>query len=198
MEVRIDKRFDLPVSVEQAWGLLCDVRATGSCMPGVEVTEQIGDSRFKGVMRTRIGPATMNFSGHVEVLERDDGARSLRMIGKGGDTSGSSATMNLLARIEPGAIGDTSVLVGATTVAVSGKLAQFGSRMLLPVAETMLRSFVANFAQRARLMPLEASAPEQPAQASHPTSEPPPLSLARVAWVVVQRWFANLFGRPGG
>ena len=37
MEVKIDKRFDLPVSLDQAWALLQDVHATASCMPGAEL-----------------------------------------------------------------------------------------------------------------------------------------------------------------
>ena len=195
MEVRIQKRFDLPVGAEQAWKLLCDVRETGSCMPGVEVTQEVAPGVFKGLMRTRIGPATMNFSGQVEVLDRDDAARSLRMVGKGGDTSGSSATMALTARIERGATSATCVLDGDTTVSVSGKLAQFGSRLLLPVSESMLRSFVGNFSQKAAAQPA-ASGEDGAAPPAAPQREPaatPRLNIALVAWQALRHWFAGLW-----
>ncbi len=198
MEVRIQKRFDLPVGAEQAWQLLCDVRETGSCMPGVEVTEEVAPGVFKGLMRTRIGPATMNFTGQVEVLDRDDVARSLRMVGKGGDTSGSSATMALTARIERGETAASSVLVGDTTVSVSGKLAQFGSRLLVPVSESMLRSFVGNFSQKAVAMPTASDkGGEAPDVPSHEQAATPRLNIALVAWQALRHWLAGLW-RPGG
>lgn len=193
MEVKIDRRFDLPVSVEQAWALLGDVRATASCMPGAEVTEQVSERQFKGIMRSRIGPASMTFSGQIEVLELDASTRTLRLLGKGGDTAGSAATMNLLARIEPGGSGDASVLVGGTTVSVSGRLAQFGSRLLLPVAETMLRTFVVNFAQKARVIPVTAGAIVAPSPGIG--VQPAQLNLVSFAWESFRQWLSNLLGR---
>jgi carbon monoxide dehydrogenase subunit G len=197
MEVKIQKRFDLPVSAEQAWRLLCDVRETGSCMPGVQVTEEVAPGVFKGIMRTRIGPATMNFTGQVEVLDRDDADRSLRMVGKGGDTSGSSATMTLSARIEDGATTASSVLVGDTTVSVSGKLAQFGSRLLLPVSESMLRSFVGNFSGKAAALPVasEMDGEVPPAVSPRAPAAPPRLNIVLVAWQALGNWFAGLWRR---
>ena len=53
MEVKIDKRFDLPVSLDQAWALLQDVHATASCMPGAEITEQLDSTHFNGRVHIR-------------------------------------------------------------------------------------------------------------------------------------------------
>ncbi len=192
MEVKIDRSFDLPVSVEQAWALLGDVTSTASCMPGAEVTEQINQRQYKGIMRSRVGPATMSFTGHIEVQELDASTRTLRMFGKGGDTNGSSATMNLLARIEPGSSSHTSVLFGDMTVAVSGRLAQFGSRLLLPVAETMLRTFVTNFAQKAGVISLNAE--EGSATAPEASRDPAQLNLVSFAWAAFRQWLSILFG----
>jgi uncharacterized protein len=195
MEVKIERRFDLPVRVEQAWGLLRDVPATASCMPGSQITEQLDEQRYKGLVRSRIGPATMNFNGQLEVLEMDPVTRTLRMLGKGGDTNGSAATMTLIARIEPGPSDTVSVLAGETTVVVSGKLAQFGGRFLLPVAESMLDSFVKQFSQRAatreiQAAPAAAAAPVAAADTPASTS----LSVPSVFWAALRHWWSGLFG----
>jgi hypothetical protein len=82
----------------------------------------------------------------------------MQMVGKGADRGGSSASMKLSARIEPGDTPQTSVLVGQATVAVSGKLAQFGSRLLVPVSDAMLAQFADNFRAAAAAVPVAAAA----------------------------------------
>ncbi len=200
MEVKIDRRFDLPVSPGQAWALLRDVRATAACMPGAQITEQLDERRYTGLVRSRIGPATMSFTGQLEVTESDPGTRTLRMLGKGGDTDGSAATMDLMARIEPGADAATSVLVGATTITVSGRVAQFGGRFLVPVAESMLGSFVTRFSQEASAVRVETATQEAAEAAPEPAAQtgqagPPPtaLNLPALLWSVIRQWWSGLF-----
>ncbi len=202
MEVKIDRRFDLPITVTQAWELLRDVRATAACMPGAQITEQLDERRYQGLVSTRIGPATMRFTGELEVLEVDTATRTLRMQGKGGDTNGSAATMVLQACIAPGASPTTAVLVGQTTVQVSGKLAQFGSRFMQPVTESMLGSFVTRFSERAAALPVDAASGEAAASSATPGSsgattapapEPESLNLLALAAAVIRQWWAGLW-----
>jgi uncharacterized protein len=145
VEVKLDKRYALEVSAAQAWAVLADIRAVAQCMPGAQITEQIDDSHYKGTVRTKVGPAVMQFGGDVEVRGLDAAARSLALYAKGADRSGSSASMDLVAHLEDGETPASAVLVGAATVTVSGKLAQFGSRLLVPVSDAMLAQFADNF-----------------------------------------------------
>ena len=158
MEVKLDKQYPLEVSVEQAWAVLSDIRAVGGCMPGAQITEQLDDTHYKGTVKTKVGPASMQFGGEIEVLGIDVAARAMQMVGKGADRGGSSASMKLSAHIEPGATPQTSVLVGQATVTVSGKLAQFGSRLLVPVSDAMLAQFADNFRAAAAAVPMVAGA----------------------------------------
>jgi len=158
MEVKLDKQYPLEVSVEQAWAVLSDIRAVGSCMPGAQITEQLDDTHYRGTVKTKVGPASMQFGGEIEVLGIDVAARAMQMVGKGADRGGSSASMKLSAHIEPGATPQTSLLVGQATVTVSGKLAQFGSRLLVPVSDAMLAQFADNFRAAAAAVPTVAGA----------------------------------------
>jgi carbon monoxide dehydrogenase subunit G len=197
MEVTIDRRFDLPVSEAQAWALLENVRATSSCMPGVEITNQINEKSYQGRMRSRIGPATLNFQGTVDVLASDPAQRSLSLIGKGGDTNGSSASMSLMAQIEASSSGQGCVLSGLIKMTVSGKLAQFGHRFLLPVADSMLRDFIINFSEQAAR--LDAGHTERP-QAKMVSSQQPmakELNVLAMLGAMLKRWASGLLGpRP--
>ena len=159
MEVKLDKRFVLEVPAVQAWAVLADIRAVAPCMPGAQITEQTDATHYKGTVKTRIGPASMQFNGTIEVLALDAATRSLQMLGKGADRTGSAASMNLSARIVEGENSGTSVLEGQAVVTVSGKLAQFGNRLLVPVADALLAEFAKNFGQAAAAVPV-ATAPQ--------------------------------------
>ena len=172
MEVKLDKQYPLEVSVEQAWAVLSDIRAVGSCMPGAQITEQLDDTHYKGTVKTKVGPASMQFGGEIEVLGVDAAAYAMQMVGKGADRGGSSASMKLSAHIEPGATPQTSVLVGQATVTVSGKLAQFGSRLLVPVSDAMLAQFADNFRAAAAAVPTAAGTAEAAAVAPEALASP--------------------------
>jgi len=212
MEVKLDKRYPLDVSVAQAWTVLSDIRATAGCMQGAAITEQIDDTHFKGTVKSKVGPAVMSFGGDIEVLDINPADKRLQMLGKGADKSGSSASMNLTAHLEAGDTAASSVLVGRATIIVSGKLAQFGSRLLVPVSDAMLAQFAVNFRNVAAAVPLavDAAAPEAETDTSAaPAAAPAMTSAARPAsppqaqelnalaliWTVIKGWFAGLFGK---
>lgn len=176
MEVKIEKRYPLEVDAERAWAVLSNVQRVAVCMPGAEITEKIDDTHYKGKVKAKVGPAVMSFDGQIEVLGIDAAQRSIQMVGKGADRSGSSASMNLTARIEGGESPGTSVLAGSAVIGVSGKLAQFGNRLIVPVADAMLGQFVGNFRTAAATVPVSASSARPPANAA---GDPP----GGAAWV---------------
>jgi carbon monoxide dehydrogenase subunit G len=189
MEVKIDKRFDLPVSLDQAWSLLQDVRATANCMPGAEITEQLDSTHFNGKVHSRIGPAVMTFAGQIEVLELDGHSHTLVMLGKGGDTSGSFASMNLRAKLHPGESSQASILEGSATITVSGRLAQFGSRLLLPVAEAMLKTFISNFSSKASS---SVVVQDTSIESSGPVT-PSGLNVLDLFFQIISQWWSRLW-----
>jgi carbon monoxide dehydrogenase subunit G len=146
MKVQLDKSFDLPGSASAAWSVLKDIERVASCMPGARITERVDDSHYKGTVAVKFGPANMSFRGEVEVASLDAATQTLRLIGKGTDSTGSSgAGMDLSARIEA-VDGASSRLVGASEVSMSGKAAAFGGRMMQAVADQVLKQFAENFA----------------------------------------------------
>lgn len=201
MEVKLDKRWPLEVGIEAAWAVLADIRATAACMPGAAITEQIDDTHYKGTVRTRIGPAQMQFGGEIEIKALDAATHSMRMLGKGADKSGSSASMDLAARLDEGATPGSAVLVGTATVAVSGKLAQFGNRLLVPVSDAMLAQFADNFrAAAAAVAGAAATPPGQAAAAAAATPAAAPvreLNALALMWQILKAWLARRLGRGG-
>ena len=89
MEVKLDKRYPITATPEQAWAVLADIRAVAGCMPGAQITEQLDDTHFKGTVKSKIGPAVMSFGGDIELQGLDAAARSLQLMAKGADKAGS-------------------------------------------------------------------------------------------------------------
>jgi len=195
MEVKLDKRYPLAVSVVQAWTVLSDVRATAACMPGAALTDQIDETHFKGTVKSKIGPAMMSFGGDIEVLQLNAAEKRLQMLGKGADKAGSSASMNLTATVEAGETPTNCVLIGSATIIVSGKLAQFGSRLLVPVSDAMIGQFVDNFRVAAAAVPTAESATSPSAAAPVAPQPVKELNALALMWTVFKTWLAGLFGK---
>jgi carbon monoxide dehydrogenase subunit G len=194
MKVQLEKSFPLPGPAQAAWTLLQDLEAVAGCMPGARITERIDDRHFKGTVAVKMGPATMNFRGEVEVRDVDPVKRSLHLLGHGTDTTGTSgAAMDLRARVEP-VDAASCRLVGTSEVSVSGKAAAFGARLMTGVADQVLQQFAANFAQRLpAVAPVEAAASPAGAQAVPPQPSSPPLNGLALLWAMVRDWFHHLF-----
>jgi len=137
VEVKLEKRYELGVPAQHAWAILSDLESVASCMPGASLGEKTGDNAFKGSVKVKVGPATAQFGGEVEILSMDPANHSLVLKGKGADKGGSSASMELEASIEEA--DGQSVLVGLATVVVNGKFAQFGGRMMVQVSDVILK-----------------------------------------------------------
>jgi carbon monoxide dehydrogenase subunit G len=197
MKVTLDKVFPLAATAESAWTLLQDVETVAGCMPGAKITERIDETHYKGTITVRLGPATMAFKGGIEVLNLDPAARSLHMVGKGADASGTSAaSMDLTAAVR--ATGDTCELAGKSEVTMSGKAASLGGRLMGPVADQMLKQFVANFAARLQALqtqPAEAAGEGVEAATATATAAGSGAELngLAMAWAVVRDWLRGVF-----
>ena len=178
--------------------MLVDVEAVASCMPGAKITERLDDRHYKGTVTVKVGPATLAFRGDIEVKEQDAANRTLRLVAKGTDTSGTSAaSLDLTASVE-GADDGRSSLVGRSEASVSGKAAAFGGRMMDAVADQLLKQFAGNFSARLEAQqPAPVAAAPDAAAAPAPRTPPPqqPLNGLAFLWAVLRTWLRGLFSR---
>ena len=208
MEVVIEKKYPVSAGIPAAWAVLSDMHALATCMPGAQITEDIDATHFKGSVRVKVGPAVAAFAGTIEILALDAATQTLKMLGKGADKGGSSASMELTASLLPGENGHC-VLAGHAAVIVNGKFAQFGGRMMNSVSDMILAQFAEVFSQKAQAM--QASAPAADAgaapsaAAASPSAAAPSAPAAPVVatefnalglvWSLIKQFFAGLFGK---
>ncbi|HAN81176.1 MAG: carbon monoxide dehydrogenase [Gammaproteobacteria bacterium] len=193
MEVKLDKRYELGVSSTKAWAVLSNLEEIAACMPGASLGERLGDNAYKGSVKVKVGPATAQFGGEVEILAMDEAARSMTLKGKGADRGGSSASMELEAVIEEHGHED-SVLLGNASVIVNGKFAQFGGRMMVQVSDVILKQFVDNFIAKARALEGPDTSADSPAapQINEASNE---LNGLAIFWALIKSWLRGFFGK---
>jgi len=223
MHIQIERTYPLPCPPEVAWEFLQNLEAVAGCMPGAKITERLEAGRYKGTVTARVGPATMSFRGEVEMKDLDAPARSLRLLGKGTDSTGTSgAAMSLTARIENAADG-LCALSGACEISMSGKAAAFGGRMMNTVAEQILQQFAGNFAAQCSALAGQRAAPGHGASGAGaagsaaagasaaagggagagnataampgPAASAAELNILAIAWAIFQNWLRQLFSR---
>ena len=194
MEVKLDKRYELGVPAQNAWAVLSDLESVASCMPGASLGEKLGDNAYKGSVKVKVGPATAQFGGEVEILSVNVANKSLVLKGKGADKGGSSASMELEATIEEA--DGQSILVGLATVIVNGKFAQFGGRMMVQVSDVILKQFVDNFIAKAQALG-GSEVTHSPATGANEanTENANELNGLAIFWALLKSWFGGLFGK---
>lgn len=215
MEVTIEKQYPVAAPMPAAWAVLSDIHALATCMPGAQITEDVDATHFMGSVRVKVGPAVAAFAGTIEVLTLDAASHTLKMLGKGADKGGSSASMELTAQLLPGE-GGHCVLAGHAAVIVNGKFAQFGGRMMNSVSDMILAQFADVFSQKAQALqaaqaaPVDHSAAAQTGSdgAAAPAPSPAPAAAAPVVatefnalglvWALIKNFFAGLFGKKPG
>jgi carbon monoxide dehydrogenase subunit G len=192
MKVTLEKTFPLPASADTVWVLLQNIEAVAGCVPGAKITERIDEKHYKGTMSVKFGPASMAFRGDVEVSEIEPSTKTLRLFGKGTDTTGSSgASMDLTARVA--AIDAASCnLVGTSEVSMSGKAATFGGRMMSSVADQVLKQFAANLAAQVQAMQAQPTSPTAAPVAPLPAA-PSQLNGLALMWAIIKDWLRSLF-----
>ncbi|MDO8774485.1 MAG: SRPBCC family protein [Burkholderiaceae bacterium] len=196
MEVVLDKKYPVAAGLDAGWAVLSNMHELATCMPGAQITEDMDATHYKGSVRVKVGPAVAAFAGTIEVLTLDPATRTLKMMGKGADKSGSSASMELTAKLVAAEDGN-STLEGHAEVIVNGKFAQFGGRMMTSVSDMILLQFAEVFSQKAQALQGAAA----PAGGAAPVAAPTAPIVAKefnalaFMWVLLRKFFADLFGR---
>ncbi len=192
MKLDIDRTLDLPIPADQAWRLLEDLDAVASCMPGARITEQIDASHYKGAVAVRLGPASVNFKGEMEILSRDAATRRIRLAGRGADGASSAATMELTGSVRE-AGPDACQLTGRAEIGVNGKVASFGARLITSVSDQLLDQFFANLRRKSETMQSPRAAEGGAAAPPPPPAVPRKLNALALLWAVFREFLAGLW-----
>ena len=187
MQVTLNNSFTVQQPIEKVWKFLSDPYQVAPCLPGAEILEQVDERTYKGGIKMKLGPFTSQFKGEVVIEEMNPASHEIRMVGKGKDAKGTgSATMTITGKLTQQPDGSTE-MVSSSDLVISGKLAQFGSRMIEDVSKSMFAKFTDAFTER-----ISAENPGDVA-ATAPAADA--VSVTEVAGTVIKGMVGRLLGK---
>jgi len=143
----ISNEFDVAQPIDKVWEFFGDIPGVAACLPGAELTEDLGDDTYGGTVGVRMGPVKLEFAGKAKILERDDATKRMVIDTEGADLKGrGQAAMVVRAALEPIA-GGTRVRM-EQDLQLSGAAAQYGRGMISDVTAVLMGQFADNAQRR--------------------------------------------------
>ena len=84
----ITNEFEVAEPVDQVWQFFQNIPQVAACLPGAQLTEDLGDDKYKGTDAVRMGPVRLQFAGIADITERDEAAKRLTVHASGADEKG--------------------------------------------------------------------------------------------------------------
>ncbi|MBI4697068.1 MAG: SRPBCC family protein [Gammaproteobacteria bacterium] len=187
--MKISNTFAVPRPRDKVWALFQDVPRVATCIPGTQITEDLGDGRFKGRVEVKLGPITTAFEGDA-VHSADAANHSGTITGNGRDRgAGSRAKFTTVYRLTETTSGtDVSV---ESDISLAGAVAQFGRTGLMEeVTSRLLEQFAANLETQ-----IAAAADPGAAPREAPAAPAAPANLGGMLWASFLAWLRGLCGR---
>ncbi|HLH78541.1 MAG TPA: SRPBCC family protein [Candidatus Binataceae bacterium] len=170
----------IPVARAELWRFLMDVPQMAKCVPGVEEVINEGNDQYRGRLKVKLGPISLNLQGAVAIKERDEqnwravakAEAKDRRIGGGTDVS---ATMTLVEEAP-----DLTRLSIDASARFLGKLGEFGEPIIRKQTDATIAAFARNVAAHFQVTtPAPQVAAPSPVVApagapAAPTVAPPP------------------------
>lgn len=193
MEVKAEKNLKLNQDPDMIWKCMIDPSFMVKSVPGAELTEQLDERNFKGKISIKIGPVTAKFNGEAEFTKLEEADYELTMEGKGLDTSGkggANMTMNIkLSTLEDGG----TEMQSSMSLSITGRLAQFGARMIVAVNNKMFDQWATSFTE---LLNEQTSSKDSEEKSNNQPDngnvvEPTPVKALPLAWAAIKGLFGS-------
>ena len=138
--MKINNEFTVSVPIQEAWGVMLDLKKIAPCLPGAAIQDEKGDGEYDGTMKVKIGPITANYKGTVKIEEADEENHRAVLQATGRDARGQgTASATIVSTLQEE--GDDTKVSVETDMKLTGRAAQFGRGIAQDVATKMLEQF---------------------------------------------------------
>jgi uncharacterized protein len=186
----ITNDFEVAEPVEKVWQFFQNIPQVATCLPGAELTENLGEDKYKGRVLVRMGPVKLQFAGTADIAERDEAAKRIVVNAAGAEEKGrgqaSMVVTATLSRSGPGTRVDVT-----QDLQLAGAAAQYGRGMISDVTSVLMRDFAVNMKDRLDRIDRGESA-EQIAAAAASSAGGLTIGL-RAAMLALSRVFRRFF-----
>ena len=143
----IKNDFEVAAPVDKVWQFFQDIPQVATCLPGTELTDDLGDDRYSGRVAVRMGPVRLQFAGEADITERNEAAKRVVVNATGAEEKGRGQASMVVTAVLAQAGRGTKVSV-TQDLQLSGAAAQYGRGMISDVSAVLMRDFGVNLADR--------------------------------------------------
>ena len=143
----IKNDFEVAAPVDKVWQFFQDIPQVAACLPGTELTDDLGGDKYKGRVAVRMGPVRLQFAGEADIAERNEAAKRVVVNATGAEEKGRGQASMVVTAVLAQAGRGTKVSV-TQDLQLSGAAAQYGRGMISDVSAVLMRDFSVNLANR--------------------------------------------------
>jgi carbon monoxide dehydrogenase subunit G len=149
----IKNEFEVAAPIDKVWAFFDDIPQVASCLPGTELTEDLGGDRYQGQVSIRMGPVKLQFGGTAHITERDEAAHRIVVDASGAEAKGRGqasmvVTATLASAKRGGQAGGGTKVAVAQDLQLAGAAAQYGRGMITDVSSVLMGDFSRNLQNR--------------------------------------------------
>jgi len=175
--MKLENSFTVAAPIDQTWETLLDIERVASCLPGAKIEPSDEDGVYRGAMKVKLGPMTVDYRGTAKFQDVDEDTHTASIAVQAREAKGQGTAAAVISnKLEP-VDGGTKV-VAITDLKITGRQAQFGRGIMEDVASSMM----GEFAKRLEAEIQSGGAPKAAAAAANgsagPSGEPAPAAAA--------------------
>jgi carbon monoxide dehydrogenase subunit G len=172
--MKLENSFSVAAPLDQTWRTLLDIERVAGCLPGARIEPSDEDGVYRGAMKVKLGPMTVDYRGTARLQDVDEDTHTASIAVQGREAQGQGTAAAVIEnRLEP-QNGSTKV-VAVTDLKITGRQAQFGRGIMEDVANTMMGEFAKRLEAEIKSggPSVEPAAEARPAAAAEPQRAAP-------------------------
>ena len=137
----------VPTGLTETWDYLMNVADSARCVPGVVDVAPEGDGRYRGTLRAKVGPMSINLSGTVTIQEQEPGSGRARFLVEASDRRvGGGVKTDMLMQLTARSPAETELTIETDTTFM-GRLGELGQPVIRRKAQSTIEEFARNLSR---------------------------------------------------
>jgi carbon monoxide dehydrogenase subunit G len=138
--MKLENSFTVAAPIAETWETLLDIERVAKCLPGAQIEPGDEDGVYRGAMKVKLGPMTVDYRGTARLQDVDEDTHTASIAVQAREAKGQGTAAAVIRNQLEAQNGGTRV-VAVTDLKITGRQAQFGRGIMEDVASTMMGEF---------------------------------------------------------
>lgn len=168
--MKLENSFTVAAPIAETWETLLDIERVAKCLPGAKIEPGDEDGVYRGAMKVKLGPMTVDYRGTARLQDVDEDTHTASIAVQAREAKGQGTAAAVIRNQLESENGGTRV-VAVTDLKITGRQAQFGRGIMEDVATTMMGEFAKRLESEIGSGSARGPAGDGAAAAAAPTAE---------------------------